>query len=108
MYHNIGIIHHSCPCPYCGQCCLKTFGFRQYFINNIYILSKEKSMNFKHKVYNHKRKVGIDFWGYGPDSLGIEGQKGAQRSILYPVYGTYYCIPLSVRRRQHVAQNIVH
>ena len=42
-------------------------------------------MRFIHKVYNHKhdkRKVWIDFGGYGPNSLGIKGKKGAQISIL--------------------------
>ena len=29
----------------------------------------------KHKVYDHKRKVGIDFVSFGPNSLGIRGQK---------------------------------
>ena len=38
--------------------------------------SKKKSMKFKHKVYDHKRKVGIDFGCFGPNSLGIRGQKG--------------------------------
>ena len=27
-------------------------------------------MKFKHKVYDHKRKVGIDFRSCGPNSLG--------------------------------------
>ena len=26
-------------------------------------------MKFKHKVWNHKRKVGIGFRGYGPKNL---------------------------------------
>ena len=40
-------------------------------------------MKFKHKVYDHKRKVGIDFVSFGPNSLGIRGQKGAQISISF-------------------------
>ena len=28
-------------------------------------------MKFKHKVYDRKRKVGIDFGSFGPNSLGI-------------------------------------
>ena len=39
-------------------------------------------MKFWHKVYDHKRKVGIDFGSFGPNSLGIRGQKGAQVSII--------------------------
>ena len=39
-------------------------------------------MKFKHKVYEHKRKVGIDFGSFGPNSLGIRGQKGVQISII--------------------------
>ena len=39
-------------------------------------------MKFKHKVYDNKRKVGIDFGSFGPNSLGIRGQKGAQISII--------------------------
>ena len=38
-------------------------------------------MKFKHKVYEYKMKVGIDFGSWGPNSLGIRGQKGAQISI---------------------------
>ena len=32
-------------------------------------------MKFKHKVYDHKRKVGINFGSFGPNSLGIRGPK---------------------------------
>ena len=39
-------------------------------------------MKFKHKVYDHKKKVGIDFGSFGPNSLGIRGQKRAQISII--------------------------
>ena len=28
-------------------------------------------MKFKHKVYDHKRKVGIDFGSFGPIILGV-------------------------------------
>ena len=38
-------------------------------------------MKFKHNVYDHKRKVDIDFGSLGPNSLGIRGQKGTQISI---------------------------
>ena len=38
-------------------------------------------MKFKHKVYDHKRKVGIYFGSWGPNSVGIGGQKEAQISI---------------------------
>ena len=38
-------------------------------------------MKFKHKVCDHKRKVGIDFGSIGPNNLGIRDQKGAQISI---------------------------
>ena len=30
-------------------------------------------MKFKYKVYDHKRKVWIDFGSFGPNSLGIRG-----------------------------------
>ena len=33
-------------------------------------------MKFWHKVYDHKKKVGIDFGSFGPNILGIRGQKG--------------------------------
>ena len=33
-------------------------------------------MKFQHKVYDHKRKAGIDFGCFGSNSLGIRGQKG--------------------------------
>ena len=33
-------------------------------------------MKFKHKVYDHKKKVGIDFGSFGHNSLGIKGPKG--------------------------------
>ena len=36
-------------------------------------------MKFKYKVHNHKRKVGIDFGGYGPNSCGIKDQKEAKK-----------------------------
>ena len=39
-------------------------------------------MKFWHKVYDLKRKVGIDFGGFGSNSLGIKGQKRAQISII--------------------------
>ena len=39
-------------------------------------------MKFKHKVYDHKRKVGIDFGSFGPNSLGIRGKKKGQISII--------------------------
>ena len=39
-------------------------------------------MKFKHKVYDHKRKVGIDFGSWGLNNLGIKGQKGAQVSSI--------------------------
>lgn len=32
-------------------------------------------------VYNHKRKVGIDFVGYGLNSLGIRGHKRDQKTF---------------------------
>ena len=32
-------------------------------------------MKFKHKVYDHKGKVWIDFGSFGPNRLGIRGQK---------------------------------
>ena len=35
-------------------------------------------MKFKHKVYDHKRKVGFDFGSFDPNSLGIRGKKRAQ------------------------------
>ena len=38
-------------------------------------------MKFKYKVDDHKRKVGIDFGSFGPNSLGIRDQKRAQISI---------------------------
>ena len=38
-------------------------------------------MQFKHKVYDHKRKIGINFGSFGPNYLGIRGQKGAQINI---------------------------
>ena len=40
-------------------------------------------MKFKHKVYDHKRKVGIDFESFGPNSLGIRGQKGPQLNFVW-------------------------
>ena len=39
-------------------------------------------MKFKHKVNDHKRKVGIDFGSFGPNSLGIGGQKGPNKHFL--------------------------
>ena len=42
----------------------------------VVVLNKYKSMKFKHKVYDHKRKVGIDFRIFGPRNFGIRGQKG--------------------------------
>ena len=33
-------------------------------------------MKFRHKVYDHKRKVGIDFESFGPNRLGIRDQIG--------------------------------
>ena len=39
-------------------------------------------MKFKHKVYDHKSQVGIDFGSFGPNSLGIRGKKRAQISII--------------------------
>ena len=33
-------------------------------------------MKYKHKVYEHQIKVGIDFGSFGPNILGIRGQKG--------------------------------
>ena len=38
-------------------------------------------MKFKHKVYDHKRKVGIDLGSFGPNSLGIRGQKGSKLKL---------------------------
>ena len=38
-------------------------------------------MKFKHRVYDHKKKVGFDFGGYGPNSLGIRVKKRALISI---------------------------
>ena len=32
-------------------------------------------MKFKHKVYDHKRKVGFDFGSFGPNSLGKRAQR---------------------------------
>jgi len=39
-------------------------------------------MKFKHKVYDHKRKVGIDFGSFGPNSLGIRGPKGPKLNFV--------------------------
>ena len=39
-----------------------------WFSHNNFSISKQKSMKFKHKVYDHKKKVGIDFGGCGPNS----------------------------------------
>ena len=36
-------------------------------------------MKFKHKVYDHKRRVGIDFGCFGPNSLGIGAKKGPNK-----------------------------
>ena len=38
-----------------------------WFPYNKYSISKYKSMKFKHKVYNHKKKVGFECWGYVPN-----------------------------------------
>ena len=42
-------------------------------INNNFSISKQKSLKLKHKFYSLKRKIGIEFWGYGPNSLEIRG-----------------------------------
>ena len=39
-------------------------------------------MKFQHKVYDHKRKVGIDFGSFGPNSLGIRDQKGPKLNFV--------------------------
>ena len=39
-------------------------------------------MKFEHKVNDHKRKVGIDFGSFGPNSLGILGQSGKFNFII--------------------------
>ena len=39
-------------------------------------------MKFKHNIYDHKKKVGIDFRSFSANSLGIKGQKRAQISII--------------------------
>ena len=36
-------------------------------------------MKFKHKVYDHKMKVGIDLGGFGPNSLGIRVQNSTNK-----------------------------
>jgi hypothetical protein len=37
-------------------------------------------MKFKHKVYDHKRKVGIDFGSFGPNR--IRGPKGPKLNFV--------------------------
>ena len=39
-------------------------------------------MKFKHMIYDHKRKVGIDVRSVGPNSLGIRGQKGPKLNFV--------------------------
>jgi len=39
-------------------------------------------MKFKHKVYDYKRKVGIDFGSFGPNSLGKRGPKGPKLNFV--------------------------
>jgi len=39
-------------------------------------------MKFKHKAYDHKRKVGIDFGSFGPNSLGKRGPKGPKLNFV--------------------------
>ena len=40
-------------------------------------------MKFKHKVYDHKRKVEMDFGSFGPNSLGIRGLKGPKLNFVW-------------------------
>ena len=54
-------------------------------------------MKFKHKVYNHKRRVGFHIRGCGPNGKGIRGQNGAQIRI-FVVSRQYFmeqCMDLS-------------
>ena len=52
-----------------------TFGFQT--ITLVYVYKCMDLMKFYLKVQYHKRKVGIDFGGYGTNSLESKGQKGA-------------------------------
>ena len=38
-------------------------------------------MKFKHKVYDHNRKVGINFGSFGPNSLVIRNSKGQNLTL---------------------------
>ena len=40
-------------------------------------------MKFKHKVYDHKTKVGFDFASFGPNILGIRGPKGPKLNFVW-------------------------